>query len=138
MSTRRRSLAMCLGCAAVTWRATSRLRTQDGLSGAKPILPRHDKRWISLTLNPSYDATQASPRVLLVGVPGRLLRIVRAVVDLDHHGVLVRDRGAVHVALGIAVEAAGSKHRPGRGVFVSAAQAEHELVGRVQVRLGDA
>src|SRR5262249_43232017 len=55
-----------------------------------------------------------------------------------HDGLLVRDRGAVHIALGIAVEAAGGQHRPARRVLVPAAQTEHELVRRVQVRLRDA
>src|SRR5687767_12132747 len=56
----------------------------------------------------------ALPRIPLVGVPGRLLRIMRAVVDLDHHGLFVRDRRAMHVALGIAVETSGRENDFGR------------------------
>src|SRR5436305_7049551 len=37
----------------------------------------------------------ASVCVLLVGVPGGLLGVVRAVIDLDHHRLLVRDRRAM-------------------------------------------
>src|SRR5262245_49338800 len=76
-----------------------------------------------------------SAGVTLVGVPGRLLRIVRAVVDLDDDGLFVGDCRAVHVALGIAVEAAGGEHRFGRRVFVAALETEHELVRRMEVRL---
>src|SRR5262249_6873513 len=75
--------------------------------------------------------------VLFVGVPIRLHRIVRSVVNLDHDGFLVRDGRPVHIALGIAVEAAGREHDPGLGVLVAARQADHELVGRMIVRRGN-
>src|SRR5262249_46579725 len=76
----------------------------------------------------------ALPGVLFVRVPVRLHRIVRSVVYRDHHGVLVGNRRSVHVAFGIAVEAAGAEHDAGAGVFVSARQANHELVGWMIMR----
>src|SRR5262249_55163420 len=76
--------------------------------------------------------------VALVGVPGRLLWIMRAVVDLDDDGLFVGDRRAVHVALGIAVEASGGEHGLGRRVFVAALEADHELVRRMEMRLRNA
>jgi hypothetical protein len=44
---------------------------------------------------------------------------VRTVVDLHHHRLLVRDGRAVHVTLGVAVEASGGERDAGRGVLVA-------------------
>src|SRR5687767_7234964 len=79
-----------------------------------------------------------SARVLVVVVPRGALGIVRAVVDLEHDRFLVRDRRAVHVALGVPVEGSRRQHDTRPRVLVLAAETEHELVGGVPVRLGDA
>src|SRR5450756_366599 len=83
-------------------------------------------------------SAQASMGVLFVGVPGRLLRIMRPVIDFHDDGFLVRDRGAVHIALRIAVEASRREDDLSRGVFVFTLQAEHELVRRMMMRLRNA
>src|SRR5262249_31233102 len=81
---------------------------------------------------------RVSARILVIGVPGRPARIMRSVVDLDHDRLLVRQGRPVHVALRIPVERAGGQRDAGFGVFISALEAEHELVRRVQMRLGNA
>src|SRR6187399_1290445 len=53
----------------------------------------------SLKWNP--DSQQALVRVAFVSVPRGLLGIMRAVIDLDHDGFLVRNRRAMHVAFRI-------------------------------------
>src|SRR5215208_5047357 len=70
-----------------------------------------------------------SARVSLVRVPGRLLRVVRAVVYFDDDRLFVGHGGPVHVSFRIAVKAACGEHRLGRCVFVTAFEAEHELIG---------
>src|SRR4051812_18582813 len=80
----------------------------------------------------------ASMCISLVGVPGRLLRIVWSVIDLHHDGFFRRDGGAMHIPFGIAVEPPRREHDLGRGVFVLALQAEHELVRRMMMRLRNA
>src|SRR3989442_1054655 len=84
------------------------------------------------------DSRRASMGISLVGVPGWFLRIVRTVIDLDDHRLFMCDRRAVYVAFRIAVEAPGRERDLGRGVFVFAPQAEHELVRRMKMRLRNA
>src|SRR6516164_1771770 len=86
----------------------------------------------------STHPTEFSPRVPLVRIPGGLLRIVRAVVDLQHDGLLVCDCRSMDVALWVAVEATRPERDAGRGVFVAASQTEHELVRRMIMRPRDA
>src|SRR5215475_8116361 len=64
------------------------------------------------------------PGVLLVRVPIRLHGVVGSVVNLDHDGFFVRNGRPVHIAFGIAVEAAGREHDAGFCVFISAGQAD--------------
>src|SRR6266851_5103025 len=69
-----------------------------------------------------------SSRVLVVDIPRRACGVVRAVVDLEHDGLLVRERRTVHVALGVPVEGPRRQHDARPRVLVLAAQTEHELV----------
>ena len=70
-------------------------------------------------------APYPSMRVAFVRVPGRLLWIVRTIIDFNNNGFLVRDRGAVDVALRVAIKSSGRDHDFGRGIFVFPFQAEH-------------
>ena len=45
---------------------------------------------------------------------------MRAVIDLDHHGLRMSDRRPVDVALWVAVKTAGGQRDAGRGVFIFA------------------
>src|SRR5688572_1867099 len=96
-------------------------------SAAEEGIPTFEKRL-------ETQRSSASVRIPLVGVEVGLDRVMRAVVDLDDDGVLVRDGRAVHVAFRVAVKAAGRQHGLRLGVLVLAFEAEHELVRRVRVR----
>ena len=65
------------------------------------------------------EIAPASAGILVVGVPGRPLGIMRTVVDLDHDRLLVRQRRSVHVALRVPVERARGQRDAGLGVFVT-------------------
>src|SRR3982751_1019258 len=80
------------------------------------------------------NISNSSVRIPLVRVPVGLLRIMRAVVHLNHHRFLVRDRRAVHVAFRVAIEAPWCQYHTGFGVLVLSFEAEHELVRGMRVR----
>src|SRR5258708_39767610 len=60
-----------------------------------------------------------SVSVTLVGVPGGLHGVVRAVIDLDDDGFFVRQARAVHIALRVAIEAGCSHTHPAACSYVS-------------------
>src|SRR5579862_1376723 len=75
-----------------------------------------------------------SARILFVGVPIRLNRIMRTVIDFDNDGVLVCDGRSVHISFRIPIEAARRQNDASLGVFVLPFQADHELIGSMAVR----
>src|SRR6266705_871380 len=93
---------------------------------------------ISAAMKTHGARMRRSPGVRFVGVPGRRLGIMRAVIDFEHDGLLVRDRRPVHIAFRVAIERAGREHHARARIFVAAGKAEHELVRRVIVRRRDA
>src|SRR5882724_8267060 len=129
MSASTKAVATMFASGAGVPAATSNLCTKPASS-----LDATTNDWLMTRLS---DST-ASVGVAFVGVPGGFYRVVRTIIDLDHHGFFVRQGRPVYIAFRIAIEAAGFQRHARAGVLVVPRKTEHHLVGGVHMRFGNA